>query len=328
MTEPTAILGLEEILEHLDNVDLVTSMEEAFVAYSDGRAVVPIGGELLFENPPGDAHIKYGYLHNDGIFLVKVATGFYENASAGLPSNSGLVLVFDQRTGLPVAVLLDEGELTNLRTAAAGAVAAKHLANAAIETVGVLGAGVQARLQLQYLARARKFENVRIWARRREAALDLAEHLRSLGYTAEAVATPGDAARGSGVIVTATAATAPLLHAADIGAGTHITAMGSDTTGKRELAGDVLGKASLVVADSRKQCAERGEIHQACQEGQLNISTVQELGDIISGRVAGREGIDQITVADLTGVAVQDIAIANAVIGSYRRKSSSRRQKT
>lgn len=324
--EMAMVLTRDEILARLEDVDLVSAMEDAFVAYSDGRAVVPIGGELLFDDPPGDAHIKYGYRRDDDIFVIKVATGFYENASKGLPSNSGLVMIFDRRTGLPVAVLLDEGELTNLRTAAAGAAAAKHLANAAVETVGVLGSGLQARLQIEFLGKVRQFKNIRIWSRRNEAARKLAEHFRSLGYLAETVAKPGDAARGSRIVVTATASTEALLHAADIEPGTHVTAMGSDTTEKRELAGDVLANANLIVADSRKQCAGRGEIYQACREGHLTISKVRELGDIISGVVAGREDIEQITVVDLTGVAVQDIAMANAVLRSQNIEKHAERQ--
>jgi ornithine cyclodeaminase len=310
------VLTRDEILASLEGIDMMKAMEDAFVAYSDGRAVVPIGGELLFDDPPGDAHIKYGYRLDGDIFVVKVATGFYENAAKGLPSNSGMVVAFDRRTGFPIAIMLDEGELTSLRTAAAGAVAAKHLANAAIETVAVLGSGVQARLQIEFLGKVRQFKNVRIWSRRTEGARTVAEHFQYLGYSAEVVASPADAARGSHIVVTATASTKPLLYALDIEPGTHVTAMGSDTTGKRELAGDVLAKASLVVADSRNQCAERGEIHQACREGYLAISKVVELGDIISGQVTGREDTDQITVVDLTGVAVQDIAIAQAVLRS------------
>lgn len=308
------VLMRDEIMARLEGVDLVKAMESAFVAYSDGRAVVPTGGELLFDDPPGDAHIKYGYRRDDRIFVVKVATGFYENARQGLPSNSGLVIVLDRRTGFPIAVLLDEGDLTNLRTAAAGAVAARNLANDTVETVGVLGAGTQARLQVEFLSKVREFRNIRIWSRRIEPARQLAEHFNSLGHSAEAVATPAEAAHKAGIIVAATASTAPLLHADDIEPGTHITAMGSDTTEKRELAGDVLAKANIVIADSRSQCAERGEISHACRDGYLSLSKVHELGDIISGAAPGRANREQITVVDLTGVAVQDIAIANAVL--------------
>lgn len=326
MNSQTLVLPRAEILACLENFDLISAVEEAFVAYSKDLAVVPVGGELLFDQPPGDAHIKFGYLRDGDIFVVKVATGFYENAGKGLPSNSGLVLAFDRLTGLPVAVLLDEGELTNLRTAAAGAVAAKHLANPSVRTVAVLGAGVQARLQIEYLSKVREFDRVHVWSRRPETAEKLARHFRSaIGCSAQAVGTPSEAAKGADIIVTATAATKPLLKAADLDPGTHITAMGSDTTEKRELAGDVLRRADTVVADSKKQCSERGEIHHACQEGLLNASEVCELGDIISGAVAGRTEAGQITIADLTGVAVQDVAIANAVLQSFAQRTRSRR---
>lgn len=304
----------EEIERLVDRIDLVPSMEGAFVAYSQGRAVVPPVGELLFEHPPGDAHIKYGYLKGDRIFVVKVATGFYENARQGLPANSGLVLVFDQRTGLPDAVLLDEGLLTNLRTAAAGAVAAKHLANPNIERIAVLGAGVQARLQLKLLKRVTDCRNVALWSRRTEATHQLAADLDAEGFTCTVASSAADAVRLADLIVTATASTSPLLEKGQVKAGAHITAMGSDTPEKQELSASLVASADVVVADSRSQCVTRGELHHAVEAGLVAEGRIVELGQVIGGLRPGRTGREQITIADLTGVAVQDIAIAKAVL--------------
>ncbi len=314
----TQILRLDEILDAVRDTDLVSAMERAFVSYSQGKAVVPPVGELVFDSPPGDAHIKYGYVRGEPVFIVKIASGFYENTRKGLPSNSGLMLVFDSRTGLPLSVLLDEGELTNMRTAAAGATAAKHLANQNVETVGVLGAGVQARMQIEHLAKVRDFKSVCIWARRPEAAEQLVEDIQLLGFVACSASTPGDATRDSDIVVTATPTHQPLLAAADIRPGTHITAMGSDSNEKRELSGDLLQKADIVVGDSLPQCRERGEIYQALKEGVILDDQLLELGNIISGDSPGRRGENDITIADLTGVAVQDIAIANAVLSATK----------
>ena len=122
------IIELKEIKSLLQKVDVVSAMAEGFVQYSNGNTVVPPVGELLFENPPGDVHIKYGYIKNDEFYVIKIASGFYENKKLGLPSSQGMMLLFNQKTGQTVSVLLDEGYLTDVRTAAAGAVAAKYFA--------------------------------------------------------------------------------------------------------------------------------------------------------------------------------------------------------
>jgi ornithine cyclodeaminase len=303
-----------EIERVLPGIDVVAAMERAFATYAAGRAVVPPVGELLFADPPGDAHIKYGYVEGDEVFVIKVATGFYDNPKRGLPPNSGLMLVFDARTGLPQAVLLDQGHLTNIRTAAAGAVAAKYLAPKAISTIAVLGGGLQARLQAVHLMAVTACRRIALWARRREAAEACAADLTAAGFTVTVVDSPAAAAAEAELIVTATAATAPLLQAADIRSGTHITAMGSDTETKQELSTAILGKADLVVADSIAQCRVRGEISRALAAGAVDQAALVELGDVVAGKAPGRTSDDQITVADLTGVAVQDIEIAKAVL--------------
>ena len=154
---------IEEILAGLDLLPLI---EDAFRGYSAGRAIVPQVGELLLER--GEVHIKYGAMAGDDYYVIKVASGFYENPSLGLPSSNGLMLVFRQATGEPEAVLLDEGHLTDVRTAAAGAVAARLLAPPKVERIGILGTGVQARLQLAQLAPLFETRQVVAWGRNRE----------------------------------------------------------------------------------------------------------------------------------------------------------------
>ena len=303
-----------EIERVLPSIDVVAAMEQAFVAYSEGRAVVPPVGELLFTDPPGDAHIKYGYLSGDEVFVIKVATGFYENPAKGLPPNSGLMLVFDAGNGLLRAVLLDEGHLTNVRTAAAGAVAAKHLMPKSVEAIGVLGTGLQARMQVEMLQSVAPQREVLVWGRRPTAAEACAKDLSDSGFRARAVETAAEVAARANLIVTATASQEPLLVADDIRPGTHITAMGSDTEAKQELDAALLTRAERVVGDSLAQCRERGEIHQALKAGALDLSGVVELGAVIAGQADGRRSESDITIADLTGVAVQDIAISKAVL--------------
>ncbi len=146
------ILTLDQIKSALPSVDLMGEIESGFIAYSQGRAVVPPVGELVMQDPPGDVHIKYGYLMGDDYYVIKIASGFYDNPKLDLPSGNGLMLVFSQKSGVLEAVLLDQGHLTDIRTAVAGAIAAKYLAPSKVARIGIVGTGVQARLQLEYLA--------------------------------------------------------------------------------------------------------------------------------------------------------------------------------
>ena len=306
------IVDRSRIEEILAGLDLLPLIEDAFRGYSAGRAIVPPVGELLLER--GEVHIKYGAIVGDDYYVIKVASGFYENPSLGLASSNGLMLVFRQATGEPEAVLLDEGHLTDVRTAAAGAVAARLLAPPKVERIGVLGTGVQARLQLAQLAPLFETRQVVAWSRNRERLDEYRSALAEDGWDVVAAESPAGVAAVAQLIVTTTPSTEPLLHAADIRPGTHITTIGSDTIEKQELGADVLALADVVVADSLEQCRTRGEIARAAAEGAIDFARVVELGLVLAGEAAGRTSADQISVFDSTGVAVQDIAIATAVV--------------
>jgi ornithine cyclodeaminase len=308
----TRVLGLAELRAALEGVDLVAAMERAFVAYSEGRAVVPPVGELLLEEPTGEVHLKYGYVRGEPDYVVKIASGFPGNPARGLPPGNGLMLLFDRESGAVRTVLLDEGILTDQRTAAAGAVAARHLAPPDVRRIGVLGTGVQARLQLDHLRAVTDCREVLAWGRTPERVDELLRDLAALGFDARAASEPAEVGVRSQLIVTTTASTEPLLE--HVRPGTHVTAMGSDTEVKQELDARLVASADVVVVDSRAQAAVRGEVARAASEGLFQVDDALELGEVVAGR-GGRGGPDQITIADLTGVAVQDLAIARAVSG-------------
>jgi len=307
-----------EIEAALAGLDLVALMERAFTGYSAGAAQVSAVGELLFDAPPGEAHIKAASAAGEPSFVVKVATGFYDNPRRGLPSSSGLMILFDAATGEPATILLDEGLLTDIRTAAAGATAAKWLAPPGARTIAMIGAGVQARLQLAALRGVTAARKVTIWARRRAAAEQLAMEAEGLGFEARIAATPGEAAAGAQIIVTTTPAAQPLLIGADVLPGSHITAVGSDTPQKAELGAGLIARADRLVADSRRQARERGELRRAPPGAE-----VAELGEVIAGRVPGRRAAGDITLCDLTGLATQDLAIASAVADALAARAAS-----
>lgn len=309
----TRVVTRAEIERVLPTVDVLGEIERGFVAFSRGLVTVPPVGELLFREPPGEMHIKYGAIDGDDVFVVKIATGFYRNPDIGLPPFSGMMVVFSAKTGEPLAVLLDEGELTNIRTAAAGAVAAKYLAPPRVTAIGILGSGVQARMQPEYLRAVTPCRDVVVWARDADKAAACAAGLARSGFRTEVAADVAEVAERANLIVTTTASHEPLLLASHVRPGTHITAMGSDTPEKCELAPALLARADIVVADSLAQCLVRGEIHRAIEAGGFDPGRVVELGSVIENPALGRTAPDQITIVDLTGVAVQDIQISKAV---------------
>ncbi len=306
-------ISLETIKAALPRLDVVELMEDAFVAYSDGRAVVPPVGELIFEDPPGETHIKYGYIRGGDHYVIKVASGFYGNPALGLSSGQGVMLLFSQKTGAFEAALLDEGHLTDIRTAAAGAVAGKHLAPGEVTGIGILGGGTQARLQLEMLGPHISCRHTVAWTYDKAEIGPYLEYFAASDFQIEFVDSPEEVAGRSNLIVTTTISKTPLLMADWIRAGTHITAIGSDTAEKIELDPEILARADRVVVDSLSQSESRGEVFRAVDAGVLNHDSVVELGAVVAHTVPGRVNDQQITVCDLTGVAVQDLKIAEGV---------------
>lgn len=308
------IVSRDDIDAVLPRIDVVAAMERAFAAYSEGRATVPPVQEILFPEMAGEAHIKSGHIAGDGIFVVKVATGFYRNARKGLSSSNGLMLALDAVTGEPRAVLLDGGHLTDLRTAAAGALAAKLLAPAEVSRIAILGTGIQARLQAKYLRGVTACRRIDLWGRSTAAAEACAADLRALGFQVTLAASPAVAAARANLIVACTASREALLQPGDVVAGTHITAVGADSHGKQELAAALVASADVVAVDSLAQARERGDVAHALAAGLLAEERIVELGALVNGRARGRTSNSQVTIADLTGVAAQDIEITKAVL--------------
>ena len=327
----TTVLKLDEIKRLLDIPQLIREIEAGFVLYSEGRVTVPPVGFLHFDEPPGDVHIKYGYVFGDEYYVLKMASGFYNNPELGLPVGDGLILVLSQKTGELELILLDKCWLTDMRTAAAGAVAAKHLAAQEIHHIGIVGTGVQARLQLEILRDVVDCKSCFIWGRDPAKVQIMMEDLRARdsvqawGLEIKAAVDLDDLVSHCNLIVTATSARSPLIRAEQVRKGTHITAMGSDDHGKQELEAELLAKADLVVADSVSQCVDHGECFYAVRDGHIAETSILELGHVIKCLAVGRTQEDQITIADLTGVAIQDIQIAKMVDRAFRKDQQNAR---
>lgn len=322
---PMFLLNEQEIRDSVDMAVAIDAVEGAFEALGRGEVTQPPPIGLDIPAVDAEIHVKGAHIHGAEHFVFKLVSGFYRNPEIGLPMASGLVLAFDANNGQPAGLLFDNGYLSDVRTGAAGAVVARHLAPRDVHRVAVVGAGMQARMQLRALALVRDIPAVSIWNRHPERARECAAEMADeLDLAVEAVDRIEDAVEGANVVITVTLARDPLVRAEWIAPGTHITAVGSDGPDKQELDVEVLGRADLVVADRLAQCLELGEIHHAVDAGRLRADDCVELGAIVAGDAPGRETDEQITVADLTGVGVQDAAIAGATLKAARAKGFGR----
>jgi len=294
------------------NESALTQVEQAFTWLDQGLVSMPPVMHIEVDEQ-SDVDIKGAYVKGQAAFAVKMASGFFGNAEQGLPTGSGMVVLLSAETGFCQCVFLDNGYLTDLRTGLAGAVGARHLAPEHVDTVGVLGAGAQARYQVESLKLVRDFNRVLVSGRTAENqqryAIEMADRLGVDVTVADSVE---QLVKESQVVVTTTPSRTPVLSADWIHPGLHITAMGSDLPGKQELDPVILGSADLVVCDSRAQCEIGGELQHGVRVGAIDAADVVELGRVTSGQHPGRETAEQITVSDLTGTGVQDTAIALA----------------
>lgn len=312
--EKKLVYRREEIIEAVTDMgQVIEAVEKGFAAFSEGRATIPPVGYLGFPAHHGTTHIKYGYIDGDESFVIKVASGFDDNAALGLPTGSGIVLVFSAVTGQVQAVLCDNGYLTMRRTAAAGAVCAKYLAPSKISAIGILGTGEQAREQLEAMKQVTEVRKVYVYGRNSRHVENYQKEMTARGFEVTAAKDPAEVAEHCNLIITTTPAEQPLLFGTDIKKGTTIIAVGTDAPGKNEIDTTVFAKADVTVADSISQCVDHGDISYAVKNGSLREEAIKELGQVITGK-AGRSDDDQIVAVDLTGVAVQDIAIAKVAL--------------
>lgn len=298
------------------------AIEAVYPLISHGAGSMPPIMRIDVPENNGEIDIKSAYLPGYSGIAVKVSAGFFDNPKRGLPSLGGLMLVFDSETGVPQSALFDNGYLTDLRTALAGAVAAKHLARPDATVATVFGAGVQAGLQMQALTLVRPLEQVKIWARRPEQARSLVEKLGAiLAVEIEAAASPDEAAADSDILVTTTPSTEPLVTKEMIHPGLHVTAVGSDAETKREISVEAIKAADRIVCDSIAQSERLGELRSAVAGG-FDADRAIELGKVISGEMAGRKSPDDVTVCDLTGTGAQDTAIASLAVARCARSEA------
>lgn len=314
MNDGILVLSEQELRKFVKlDREVIEKVELGFAELAAGNATVPPIMMLPVPEKNGEVDIKSAFIKGLPSMAIKIASGFFQNPDRGLPSQSGQMLVVSAETGFLEAVLLDNGYLTQVRTAAAGAIAAKYLAPDGVATVGVVGCGVQARYQMEALMLVKPYKKILMYSidsdvRKQDFVNDMKARL---GVEVESVATGADMAAQCGIIVTTTPARKGYFEAEWVHPGLHITSMGSDAEDKQELTGGVFGKADIIACDLKAQSFRLGELRGAKEEGFITDKTaILEIGEIIRSKKSARSRADQVTICDLTGVGVQDTMIA------------------
>jgi ornithine cyclodeaminase/alanine dehydrogenase-like protein (mu-crystallin family) len=317
----------EEIRGLVRLEDVIEPVAAAFKSYSRGQANIPPVQHLeMPQRKRGALHIKTGHVEPFDFCLVKVASTFPENTRRVPPSPSinGVIMIFSALDGEPLAVLEDRAWITQLRTAAAGAVAARALARRGAETLGVFGSGTQARLQTEAILHvAPGIRRVLFWGRTPEHSRNLAAGLQAArpDLAVEAMSHPEEVARQADILVTATYAGEPIVRGEWLSEGTLAIAMGADSIHKRELDSAAILQADRVYVDSRSQNEILAEVGHGIRTGLWDASRIDaELGEVLiaadeghPGRGSDRERI----VCKLTGVAVQEIFVCDYVLRAF-----------
>lgn len=308
------VVPLEAFRDKIPMGVAIAAVERGFKALALGEATLPDPLVAELRDRQAEVHVKGAFLKGAPYFVLKLATGFYQNRAKSLPSGDGLFLLLDAQTGAPALLLEEHGFLTDLRTAAAVAVTLKYLAPRDATEALLVGAGAVARQSARAVIAEHPVQRLTIWNRSPERAAALAQSLGGVVETRIAAALEPEVRRHR-LIVTATASTTPLIRAAWVAPGTHITSCGTGSPEKVELEPALLARADKLVADRVFQTERYGNLHHAIAAGALRADRVYgEVGDLAAGRLAGRETAGEITVADLTGVGVQDAAIAQVVV--------------
>jgi ornithine cyclodeaminase len=309
---PIRILTADDVRAAITMKEAIEAVRKGFIALSSGQAQVPLRSNV--ETQDGITLYMPAYVQGESFSTVKVVSVYRGNSRFGLPTILAAVLVTDAETGQPRA-LMDGSYLTALRTGAASGVATDLLARADSSVLGVIGAGTQARTQIEAVCAVRTIREVRVFSRSgaEKFTSELAERYPNVNFVAAKSAS--EALRGADVVVAATTSATPVIHAADIAAGTHINGVGSFTPQMQEVAADVVTQARIVV-DARNTClVEAGDLIVPISDGQLSIEQIHaEIGEIAAGLKPGRMSKEEITFFKSVGNAVQDSAVAGQVI--------------
>ena len=314
----TLLLTRAEIAGLMTPADYRGAVEMAFRLSKQGRTEAPL--PMAIHGLGGGAfHAKGAAMFGERkLASLKLNGNFPGNPARGLPTIQGVILLCDADTGAVLAIM-DSIEITLRRTAAATALAAKHLAPGDADTLAVIGCGAQARAQAEALTDVLPLKRGLAFDTEADKARAFAAKSRSI-LPFEATNSLRDATRGAHVIVTCTTARTPFLDAPDVSPGAFIAAVGADNPEKSEIAPALMAKAAVVV-DVLAQCLIMGDLHHAVEAGAMAADQIRaELGDVVVGAKSGRADDDEIVIFDSTGTAIQDVASAAVVYERARER--------
>ena len=309
----TLVLNSSEIKKCVQlNGQLIPIIEDAFKSLALGKTTMPPILRLDIEKYHGESDVKAAYIDGLDSYAIKVASGFFNNPNLGLPSSNGLMILLDSKTGMLKSVLLDKGYLTDVRTAIAGAIAAKHLSNPESSNVGIIGAGIQAKMQLEALLLVRNIKTAYIWSRDSKKTNTFVKNIKDkINIKIIACESPEQTVNLSEILITCTPSKSPIIKSEWLKKGLHITAMGSDAEMKNELDPKIIKDCDYYIPDSQSQTSILGELNHAIKAGLVSAEKkYNELGSVIINSNLGRRNNNDVTVADLTGTGVQDTVIA------------------
>lgn len=313
------IVTLDQIRSTINMPEAIEAVRQSFIDVSNGLIDQPEPMQVLFHDDAnelvGDCHAKAARSKDKPYFTIKIATGFYRNPERGLPPNDGMVLVLSSSTGRPVALLQDEGWLTQMRTAAAGALAASLKATGSNGSLGVVGTGTQARLQALAIRESTGLNRLSVLGRHKNKIDGYINDMEQLGFSVTAAANAKALCEHSNIVVTTTPSTSAILHAADLKYPLHIIGMGADSPGKTELAPDLFGAADIIATDNHAQCLQHGDFGVAVRAGSVEETADRSFCDILAGKAPDLDFEDaRLSIVDLTGLGAQDLALASAVV--------------
>lgn len=306
----TVILNKREIEKLIDMRDALRIVEDAFRAQGQGRVQMPPKIYIHLDKYNGDFRAMPAYIEGleaCGVKWVNVHPG---NSRYGLPTVMALIILNDPKTGSPLAIM-DGTHITNIRTGAAGGIAAKYLANKDSSNVALVGCGVQAGYQLIALNEIFKIRLVTLYDHHPANAAAFIKKMKRLGLKMKIFRNINSCVAEADIVCTTTPSRKPIVRSGWIGRGTHINAIGADAKGKEELEPDLLKRAKIVT-DDIKQAVHSGEINVPISKKIIKANDIYAtLGEVVTGKKRGRESRDEITIFDSTGLAIQDIAVAH-----------------
>lgn len=310
----TLLLTKDQVRNLIRMPDVITAVEDAFRAFSGGEVEQPPYMGLHLSQPGAEIDFKACYHAGmEQVSLKASSGGFRDNPGRfGLPNGMGTVLLFDGISGALLCAM-DGSLLTGFRTGAAGAVSVRAMARADAQVLAMIGTGNQARMQVRAIREVMGIERIHAWGRSPAGlAAFKADMEADFGLQVVAAGSAQEAVAKADIVVTTTRASGIVLRAGWLRPGTHVVAIGADQAGKQELDPEIFRDARII-ADSRVQCLEKGEVQHALRAG-IVADVHAEIGEVLLGRVPGRQSRDQITIFDSTGMAIQDTTTAALIL--------------